>query len=403
MTISPIAIPLIMTSAGPQPTPPSTLRNAVLQAVAAAVPDYPANLPGTLIEDILSTQMGALVTMDQARVDSVDSVSPAQSTPTIIQAQGAMFGIPQGTTNNASANVQFSGLAGAVIPAGTVVSDGTNQYAIQTAVVIASTGVSQQVLAVANSYGIWAIPANSITPIVTSLPTSFNATVTNPATGTPATTAQTVQGYRGTIFGAFNQVAQGVAGYITQQVNLVPGVNSLLTNVQQVAGGWKVLCAGGDLVAMAGAIYLSVLDLSTIVGSSDSSINVVESIIDGTNSYSVTFVTPVQNSVTMSVEWTTNIVNFGAGSIVNGLATPALISYINSLGTNQPINLGVAQQVFTNAVASMLPAAALSGIAFTVLINDVQTSPGAGLQIIPPPTTDGYFFCTPSGVTVAQQ
>ena len=403
MTISPIAIPLIMTSAGPQPTPPSTLRNAVLQAVAAVVPDYTANLPGTLIEDILSTQMGALVTMDQARVDSVDSVSPAQATPTIIQAQGSMFGIPQGTTNNASANVQFSGLAGAVIPAGTVVSDGTNQYVIQTAAVIASTGVSQLVLAVATTFGTWAIPANSITTIVTSLPTSFNATVTNPATGTPATTAQTVQEYRGTIFGAFNQVAQGVPGYITQQLNQVPGVNPLLTNVQQVTGGWKVLCAGGDPVAMAGAIYLSVLDLSTIVGSSDSAINVVESIIDGTNSYSVTFVTPVQNSVTMSVEWTTNIVNFGAGSIVNGLATPALISYINSLGTNQPINLGVAQQVFTNAVASMLPAAALSGIAFTVLINDVQTSPGAGLQIIPPPTTDGYFYCTPSGVTVAQQ
>ena len=403
MTISPIAIPLIMTSAGPQPTPPSTLRNAVLQAVAAAVPDYTANLSGTLIEDMLSTQMGALVTMDQARVDSVDSVSPAQATPTIIQAQGSMFGIPQGTTNNASANVQFSGLAGAVIPAGTVVSDGTNQYAIQTAAVIASTGVSQLVLAVATTFGTWAIPANSITTIVTSLPTSFNATVTNPATGTPATTAQTVQEYRGTIFGAFNQVAQGVGGYIKQQLNQVPGVNPLLTDVQQVTGGWKVLCAGGDPVAMAGAIYLSVLDLSTIVGSSDSAINVIESVFDGPNSYSVTFVTPVQNSVTMSVEWTTNIVNFGAGSIVNGLATPALISYINSLGTNQPINLGVAQQVFVNAVASMLPAAALSGIAFTVLINDVQTSPGAGLQIIPPPTTDGYFYCTPSSVTVAQQ
>ncbi len=403
MTISPIAIPLIMTSAGPQPTPPSTLRNAVLQAVAAAVPDYTANLSGTLIEDILSTQMGALVTMDQARVDSVDSVSPAQATPTIIQAQGAMFGIPQGTTNNASANVQFSGLSGAVIPAGTVVSDGTNQYAIQTAAVIASTGVSQLVLAVATTFGTWAIPANSITTIVTSLPKSFNATVTNPATGTPATSAQTVQGYRGTIFGAFNHVAQGVPGYITEQINLVSGVNPLLTSVQQVTGGWKVLCAGGDPVAMAGAIYLSVLDLSTIVGSSDSAINVIESVFDGPNSYSVTFVTPVQNAVTMSVEWTTNIVNFGAGSIVNGLATPALISYINSLGTNQPINLGVAQQVFTNAVASMLPAAALSGIAFTVLINDVQTSPGAGLQIIPPPTTDGYFYCTPSGVTVAQQ
>ena len=399
---NPIAIPLIMTSAGPQPTPPLTLRNAVEQSVAAVVPDYTANLPGTLIEDVLSTQMGALVTMDQARVDSVDSVSPAQASPTIIQAQGAMFGIAQGTANNASVYVQFSGLSGAVIPSGTLVSDGTNQYAIQTAAVIGSTGVASVVLAVATTYGTWAIPANSVTTIVTSLPTSFNATVTNPATGTPATTAQTVEGYRGTIFGAFNQVAQGVASYIKQQLNFVPGVNPLLTSVQQVVGGWKVICAGGDPVAMAGAIYLSVLDLGTIVGSSDSAINVTEAILDGPNSYDVTFVTPVQNVVTMSVLWQTNILNFGAGSTVNALATPALVAYINSLGTNQPINLGVAQQVFTTAVSSALPAAALSGIAFTVNINDVQTPPGAGLQIIPPLTSDGYFYCTPTGVSVAQ-
>ena len=392
-----------MTSAGPQPTPPATLRAAVEQSVAAVVPDYTANLPGTLIEDVLSTQMGALTTMDQARVDAIDSVSPAQASPTIIQAQGAMFGIPQGVGSNPSVQVQFSGLAGAVIPAGVLVSDGTNQYAIQTAAVINSQGVSAPVLAVATQFGSWAIPANSVTTIVTSLPSSFNATVTNPASGTPGTQAQTVEAYRATIFGAFNQVAQGVASYITQQLNLVPGVNPLLTSVQQVTNGWKVLCAGGDPVAMAGAIYLSVLALNTIVGSSDSAINVTESIIDGTNTYDVTFVTPVQNTVVMTVEWQTSITNYGSGNTVNSLATPALIAYINSLGTNQPINLGVAQQVFLNAVSGILSAAALSGIAFTVLINDVQTSPGAGLQIIPPPTSDGYFYCPPSGVTVAQQ
>jgi hypothetical protein len=44
--------------------------------VAAEVPDYTANLPGSLIEDISSTDVQALATIDQARVDAINSFSP---------------------------------------------------------------------------------------------------------------------------------------------------------------------------------------------------------------------------------------------------------------------------------------------------------------------------------------
>ena len=90
----PINIPLVMTSEGPVPTPPATLRAQLVDSVASTNPDYTANLPGSLIEDIASTDVGALVTMDQARVDAINSVTPYGANAFVLGQLGAQFGIP---------------------------------------------------------------------------------------------------------------------------------------------------------------------------------------------------------------------------------------------------------------------------------------------------------------------
>src|ERR1700744_573569 len=118
------AIPLVMTAQGPVPTPPSVLLQALLSAVAATNPGYTASLPGSLIEDISSTDVGALATIDQARVDAVNDVTPFGANAFVLTQLGQQFGVPQGQAANGSVLVIFSGTPGYVIPAGFVVSDG---------------------------------------------------------------------------------------------------------------------------------------------------------------------------------------------------------------------------------------------------------------------------------------
>lgn len=400
-----IAIPLIMGTdgTGPQPTPPATLQSTLITNVTAVQPGYTGNLPGTLIDDVVSTDVGALVTMDQARVDAVNSVSPLAANAYLLGLLGQQFGIAQGAAENTSVYVVFSGLAGAVIPLGTLVSDGTYQYATQTATVIASTGSSSSVLAVATQSGSWAVAANTVTTVVTSFPSSYNLTVTNSATGTPGTDAQTTESFRAQVFQNFNRVSQGVPGYIVANLENVPGVNPALVSVQAVTGGWKVLCSGGDTTSMAGAIYLSVLDLSTIIGSTNSgTTNTTVTITDGNNSFDVIFATPVQNVVTMSVTWNTNLTNFTNGAEVNALAQPAITDYINALGVNQPINYGSVQTAFVNAVSGIIAQENISEFAITMTINGSSASPSTGLQIVPPLNSDGYFYASSTDVTVAQ-
>src|SRR5271154_6044039 len=154
--------PLNMTVAGPVPTPPATL-NAALIAQATALAPGLTVLPAGLIEDLSSTATGALVVIDQCRVDLIASVSPYSANPYVLNQLGQVYGVPQGTDTNTGVFVVFSGtgIIGYVVNAGFVVSDGTYQYSVQDAGIIGASGSTVPLLAVAFQTGSWAVPSNT--------------------------------------------------------------------------------------------------------------------------------------------------------------------------------------------------------------------------------------------------
>jgi hypothetical protein len=74
-------LPLVMTQQGLQPASPADLRARLVAMVAAIVPDYTSNLPSTLVEDIASTDVYALVVSDSFLVDLVNSITPFGAMP----------------------------------------------------------------------------------------------------------------------------------------------------------------------------------------------------------------------------------------------------------------------------------------------------------------------------------
>ena len=258
-------LPLVMTSSGAQPTPPATLNAALIAGVAATNPGYTV-LPGGLIEDISSTCTGALVAIDQARVDAVNNVTPLGANAFVLNAQGQQLGVAQGTASNASVYVVFTGTGavGYVFPPGFLVSDGTNQYALQQGGVILTGGSTAQLYAVATTSGTFAIPAGSVNQIVTSIPGAYTITVTNPVAGVPATAAQSVDSYRANVLQASVVASTGTSAYLKTLLSAVPGVQSRLVSIPQVTGGWQVICGGGDPYAVANAILQAVPDISAL-------------------------------------------------------------------------------------------------------------------------------------------
>ncbi len=263
------APPLVMTAAGPQPTPPATL-NELLISLATQLSPGLTVLPGVLIDDIAGTDTGALVVLDQARVDLINSVSPLTANPYLLNQLGQIYGVPLGQGSNTSVGVVFTGPPGFPIPNGFTVSDGTYQYVISTGGVIGTGGQSTALLAVATQPGAWPISVGAVNQLVTSVPTGVTpaVTVTNPFAGSPATSIQTEAEYRVQVLQAGKATATGVTALCKTALNQVVGVNPNLVSIRQLTGSWEVIVGGsGDPYQIGFAILRSFGDIASLVGS----------------------------------------------------------------------------------------------------------------------------------------
>jgi len=258
-----------LTTAGAVPTSPTDLLNAEIAAATALSPGLTANLPGSLVEDMASTAVGAVVIQDQAFVDLVNSISPYTANPFILYELGAVYGVTQGVGSNTSVYVTFIGTPGFVISAGFVVSDGTHQYTVQDGGIVSASGQSVALYCLANNAGSWAVPIGTVTTIVTSIPSGVTLTCTNESAGVPGATAQTIQSYQAQVIQAGQAIATGMPTFLKTQLQKVSGVQPNLISVRQPTSGtaWEVIVGGGDPYEVANAIYTGLFDISNLVGS----------------------------------------------------------------------------------------------------------------------------------------
>jgi len=263
-------LPTIMTPTGLQPQTPAALNAQLISYATALSPGLTATLPGSLISDLAGTGTGALLVMDAARVDVIDSISPYLANPFLLYQLGSIYGVSQGQGSNATVNLIFTGSsAGFVIQIGFTVSDGTNQYVVPYGGVIGSDLQSLPIFAIASNSGTFAIPANTVTTLVTSVPGGYTLSVTNPSAGTPAQSAQTISSYRSQVMQAGQVASVGTSAFTRALIEAVPGVVPNLTSIVPVTGvGWKIIVGGsGDPYQVANAILQGVGDIAFLVGS----------------------------------------------------------------------------------------------------------------------------------------
>lgn len=266
-------IPTIMTAAGLQPMAPADLRARLVSLVAASNPGYTSDLPGTLIEDIASTDVAALAQCDQMRVALINALTPHDANDFLLAKLGAIYGVPRGQSTNASVQVQFTGALGFPIPDGFVVGDGTYQYVVQGGGVVGAGG-SGNLTAIATQPGTWAIPAGSVTDIITSVPAGITLAVTNALPGTPSVAPETNAEYRSQVLRAGLAASQGMARYLKTLLRNVPGVQERLISVRQrppasgACGAWEIIVGGtADSYQVANAIFNAIFDVSSLVPS----------------------------------------------------------------------------------------------------------------------------------------
>lgn len=268
MTDTGSTLPVVMTSAGAVPTAPSVIRETLTTLVSSTNPGYVNNLPGSLIEDIASTDVGAISLIDQSRVDLINSITPYGANDFLLNQLGQIYGVQRGVGSNTSVYVTFNGTPGFVIPVGFTVSDGTNQYTVQVGGVVDASGQSAALYCLATVEGSWAVPANTVTQLVTSVPSGITLSCTNQVDGLPGDTAQTNYNYRAQVLQAGLATAQGSPTFVKTALQQVSGVQPRLISIRNVdVNKWQIICGGGDPYDVAYAIFSSVPDISALVGS----------------------------------------------------------------------------------------------------------------------------------------
>ena len=372
----------------------------------------------------------------------------------------------------------FTGTIGFQIPPGFLVSDGTYQYQVQDGGVIQSSGVSIPLFCVATQSGSWAVAANTVQTIISSVPTSITLTVTNPQVGTPSAGAQTQEAYAAQVLQAGLVSGQGNASMAKSLLGNVPGVQPRLIAIKQINnGGWEVICGGGDPYNVANAIYNSGLDISTLVGSTiavtgitnanpgvvttnlnhglttgqsnvyiqgvlgmfgvnggpytvtaltaktfsfgvnttsngtynsggvvtPNSRNVVVNINSYPDTYTVPFVNPPAQTVTIQLNWSSISPNYVSASAVAQLGTVAVVNEVNTIPVGAPINLLDLQLAFTEAVLPLFNnnPSLISAFGWTVSINGVATPPASGTSLIYG-DPESYFTLTSTNLTITQ-
>lgn len=479
MTVPPVPanLPVIMTQAGPQPTPPGTINATIILLASAQSPGLTADLPGLLIEDIASTATYAAVLQDQARVETINSLTWLGANEFLLNQQGQQAGLMLGQPTNTSAEVVFTVTASSVpqsafvIPPGFMVTDGTNgTYLVIDGGLTNSEGVTPSLTVIAVNPGAWPVPAGSISIVQTSISSPFVVTCTNPIAGTSGQVdPEGWSSYRTRVLTAGQASAIGMPSFIKTKVAAVTAVTLRSVSVQTPStGGILVLSSGGDEYQTAYAIYRGAGDITNLVPSvnqvtgftlanpgvattalyhglgsaGDVAAGVVIAGSDPTNfngtytvtiindysfsvgintsgypayvgsaicetnprnakvtiqdlpdQYPVPVVTALQQVVTGSVTWNTNLPDFVQGAAVDQAIPPALATYVNGLLTSQQMNQFEMNAAIQAATANILPNQNLTRLVYTVIIDGAEVSLDAGTSIYP---SDSQSFLTAS-------
>ncbi len=374
-------------------------------------------------------------------------------------------------------------VSGAGVTAGTVITGyltgtgGTGTYSVNNSQTVASTTITGAIhgtailYVVAREFGDWAIPAGTITSVVTSVPTGYAVYCTNQNPGLIAAEAETDALYRARVLDSQLLPGTGTLSMLKAMLRNIPGVQARLVSV---SGAGKIIVGGGDPYEVAGAIFKALFDIGDLAGSSATSNtwagtgeisgttltitavsagtiqvgdivsgigianptvitalltgsggtgtyqlnyaqtvlsesmtgsastrNRIVSIIDYPDTYSILFVVPVQQTVGISVDWSTISPNFTANTAISDAVTQALADYVNSIPVGAAINEYTLHQIFLQSVESIVPSYLISSLAFTVTIDGVTTAVTPGTSLIQG-DTEGYFYLAIESVVVTR-
>jgi len=381
-----------------------TIRKNLQDAVIAINPNIRTTAPSGLFNGWTDTSVAPVIETQQTAAELVNSISPQFQNEPLLNQWGAEFGLTRGDATRRSVYVTFYGAVGFYINKDLLVSTSDDKYKFKVidGGVIGDSGLVTLwcVSTSDESYNV-AMAVNSVVKIQTSIPTEYGVTCTNLIEGFLGSEQETLADYRTRCMLSQRRTGTGCIEYAKELLAIANGNQQRLISIQQTDAGYKIVCGGGDLMSIAGAIFKSGIDFTRLVESTESERNITQQIINAPDLYAIKFVLPVALTISVSLTWNTQATTLIPDSTV-ALNTSSLINdYINNLVVGQKINLLEIKRVFQDGFDTISDSRYLSKLEISVSVNGITATPDEGTELISI-DSEGYTVCNVGNINVVR-
>jgi Baseplate J-like protein len=361
--------------------------SGVLQNANDTAPTIATDMPAELVAAIVQTSAYAIKQCADMAGLVINSVTPYGVNDFMLLAQGAQYGFEINEFSRTSVYVVFSGVAGSVIPKGTVISDGTHQYQTVDQDILSGGGAAT-IYAQATVDGAWAVPVASVVNVITSFPVGYGITCTNTAAGYPSNGGETIPEYRGRILAAFKINAVATIPYLKALLYAL-GIPKRLVSV---AANLQNIYIGGtfDNYQAANAIFNSGINYASLLGTT------TVTITDYPNSYPIKFTIAASVLPSLQITWKTDLAGISAPAVAAVVKT-AMADHMNSLPIGEGLNGVTMTNIFLTAVANIMDKQHVTSLAFTVSYDGVSITPSDSVYVL---AANKYLLATTSNVGV---
>jgi hypothetical protein len=358
-------------------TPIQTIFSNLKTALSSVAPTTTNDLlryAGSLQNNLAEMCTLVLAEVEQAKIDAMNSFSPAKTNETMTLAQAEMLGLNQGLLYRTGAFVRFNGIAGLKIIKGTLVADSQYKYETIQDLTLDSYGAGV-VWCEALVDGAWAIDIGTINQLATSLG-NYTVTVFNDAAGIPSQGAEPIEVTRSRVHLVYNTPVIGSKNAIKSALMAV-GVKENL--ISMPASPFRVIIGDFDLFdskQLANTVYDSGLFFPALNGKQGLGTTQSIAIISPPNTHIINLVSANKMVIYATVLWgLTGGANTGNRSSIDNLIAQRLTDFFNNRYLGAILNQKEINNIVFNAIAEIIGDASVINLSDVILyqkINDVN-------------------------------
>jgi hypothetical protein len=382
-------VDVTLTSSGAQVTSYDEINQAVIQAATELSAGVAVDMPAELMSAIAqSTAYGIKQAADYYAL-ATNTFSPYGVNEFMLLAQGAQSGFTLNEFNRTSVVVKFMGVNGVRIPRGSLVGDGT--YSYQSSVDGVISGGYVEILCYATNDGSWAVPAATVTTVLTSFDGAYSITCTNLLEGTPAAGIETIPEYRARVLTALRVNTTATVSYLKSllwALGIPQRLVSIDSNITHVYVDETV-----DKFNVANAIWQSGVNIAVLAGTTTATIQ------DYPDSYDIKYTKAAPVEAAIAIVWKSPLTNISNTAVKSSIIA-AVMPYVNALAIGYGINGTALTTIIVEAIASIVDKQNVTSLTYTISYSGTPITPTDTLYVLPNPNE--YLTILESAITITR-